>query len=194
MHPREFHSIKKNIFNIVTVLDLTNTHNLGFVSASVMNLINRGYPFRFGFVPIIETEDSLKIARLLYWLNDTYGTEMTMMFFRSVSFWVSISSGRQAEPWFQVFFANAQQTTINWDILKQEFAKLLLEKPLKAKAETDFDFITTEGTDIPLEKIQRYIKRLGVSLGSTPDGEIFINGKPVQMSGVGCVLSGNIGI
>lgn len=85
MHPREFHSIKKNIFNIIVVLDLTNTNALGFVSASVMNLINRGYPFRFGLVPIVETEGSLKMARLLYWLNDTYGTQTTMMFLRSVS-------------------------------------------------------------------------------------------------------------
>ena len=88
-----------------------------------------------------------------------------------------------------MFFANAQQTTINWDILKGEFAKLLMEKPLKTKAETDFDVITTKGADIPLEKIQRYTKRLGVSLGSTPDGEVFINGKPVEMSGVGYVPS-----
>ena len=92
-----------------------------------------------------------------------------------------------------MFFANAHQTTIDWDILKREFAKLLMEKPLKAKAETDFDFITTKSTEIPLEKIQQYIKRLGVSLGSTPDGEVFINGKPVQMSGVGYVLPGNAG-
>lgn len=69
-----------------------------------------------------------------------------------------------------------------------------MEKPLKIKAETDFDFITSESTEIPLEKIQQYIKRLGVSLGSTPDGEVFINGKPVQMSSVGYVLSENTGI
>jgi UDP-glucose:glycoprotein glucosyltransferase len=85
MHPREFHSIKRNMFNVITVLDLTNTNTLGFVSASVMNLINRGYPFRFGLVPIVETEGSLKMARLVYWLNDTYGTQTTMMFLRRVS-------------------------------------------------------------------------------------------------------------
>lgn len=85
MHPREFHNIKKNIFNIITVVDLTNTNTLGFVSASIMTLIDRGYPFRFGIVPIVETEGSLKMARLLYWLNDTYGTQMTMTFIRSVS-------------------------------------------------------------------------------------------------------------
>lgn len=98
MHPREFHNIKRNIFNIVSMFDLTNTNTLGFVSASIMNLINRGYPFRFGLVPIVETEGSLKMARLLYWLNDTYGTQMTMAFFRSVSSWVSILvSGRRVE-------------------------------------------------------------------------------------------------
>ena len=194
MHPREFHSIKRNIFNIVSMFDLTNTNTLGFVSASIMNLINRGYPFRFGLVPIVETEGSLKMARLLYWLNDTYGTQMTMTFFRSVSSWVLILvSGRRVESSSQVFFANAHQTTIDWDILKREFTKLLMEKPLKAKAETDFDFITTKSTEIPLEKIQLYTKRLGVSLGSTPDGEVFINGKPVQMTGVGYVLPENAG-
>jgi hypothetical protein len=92
MHPREFHSIKKNMFNIVTVLDLTNTNTLGFVSASIMNLINRGYPFRFGLVPIVETEGSLKMARLLYWLNDAYGTQMSMTFLKRVSSSVLIRS------------------------------------------------------------------------------------------------------
>lgn len=86
IHPREFHSIKRNLFNIIMVLDLTDTNILGFVSSTLMSLIERGYPFRFGLVPIIETEDSLKIARLFYWLNDTYGTQMTMQFFRRVSF------------------------------------------------------------------------------------------------------------
>lgn len=94
-----------------------------------------------------------------------------------------------------MFFANAQHTTISWDVLKREFAGLLAEEqPLKAKAETDFDFITTKGVDIPLEKIQQYTKRLGVSLASAPDGEVFINGKPVEMSGVGCSSSERSGI
>lgn len=90
-----------------------------------------------------------------------------------------------------MFYANAQQTTLNWDILRQEFAKLLMEeKPLKVKAETDFDFITTKGADIPLEEVRQYTKRLGVSLDSTPSGEVFINGKPVEMSGVCCIPLG----
>lgn len=82
-------------------------------------------------------------------------------------------------------YANLQQTALDWDALRQEFTKFLLEeKPLKDKMETDFDVITTKGTDIPLEKIRQYTKRLGISLGSTPDGEVFVNGKPVEMSGV----------
>jgi UDP-glucose:glycoprotein glucosyltransferase len=80
------------MFNIITVLDLTNTNVLGFVAGSVINLINRGYPFRFGLVPIVETEDSLKMARLLYWLNDSYGTQTTMLFLKRVSSHASILS------------------------------------------------------------------------------------------------------
>jgi len=157
-----------------------------------MNLIDRGYPFRFGLVPIVETEGSLKMARLLYWLNDTYGTKMTMMFFRRVSSQVSIPLVVRTQSWFQVFYANAQQPSLNWDILRQEFAKLLIEeKPLKTATETDFDLITTKSAEIPLEKIRQYTKRLGVSLDSTPGGEGFVNGKPVEMNGVGCVPSGH---
>ena len=187
MHPREFHSIKKNMFNIITVLDITNTNTLGFISVTLMNLINRGYPFRFGLVPIIETEVSLKMARLLYWLTDAYGTQQTMAFLRGVSFSKIVAdSGRRIESWLQVAYAHLQQTTLDWDILKREFAKLIMEeKPLKSKTEMDFDFITTKGTDIPLEGIRQYTKRLDISLGSTPDGEVFVNGKPVEMSGVG---------
>lgn len=166
MHPREFHSIKKNIFNIVTVLDITNTNSLGFVTVTLMNLINRGYPFRFGLVPIIETERSLKMARLLYWLNDAYGPQTTVMFLRRVA------------------YANLHQTTFDWDTLKREFTKFLAEeKPLKPKMEADFDVITNEGSDIPLEKIRQYTKRLGIDVGSTPDGEVFVNGKPIEMTG-----------
>lgn len=99
---------------------------------------------------------------------------------------IDLAGARRAKLCIQVFFANAQQTTPDWGILRREFTRLLgEEKPLKTKTEIDFDFITTKSTEIPLEKIQQYIKRLGVSLGSTPDGEVFINGKPVQMSGVG---------
>ena len=90
----------------------------------------------------------------------------------------------------QVFYANAQQTALNWDIIRHEFAKHLMEeKPLKTPMETNFDFITTKGTDIPLEKVRHYAKRLGISLDSTPDGEVFINGKPVEMNGVGRIPS-----
>jgi UDP-glucose:glycoprotein glucosyltransferase len=96
----------------------------------------------------------------------------------------------RAKIWFQVFYANTQQTTLNWDIIRHEFAKHLMEeKPLKTQTETNFDFITTKGTDITLEKARHYAKRLGVSLDSTPDGEVFINGKPVEMNGVGCIPS-----
>ena len=83
-------------------------------------------------------------------------------------------------------YANLHQTTFDWDTLKREFMKFLAEeKPLKPKTEADFDVITTEGSDIPLEKIRQYTRRLGIDVGSTPDGEVFVNGKPIEMSGVG---------
>ena len=39
------------------VLDLSQTSALKFITGSVSNIINRGFPFRFGVVPVTENED-----------------------------------------------------------------------------------------------------------------------------------------
>lgn len=50
--------IKHNMFNTVLVMDLSQTSNVYLITTAVANVINRGLPFRFGIVPLIEDEDS----------------------------------------------------------------------------------------------------------------------------------------
>ena len=57
MYPGQFPNVKVNLFNVVLVLDLSQTSALNFITGSVSSIINRNFPFRFGVVPIIETED-----------------------------------------------------------------------------------------------------------------------------------------
>jgi len=47
-------------------------------------LIDRSYPTRMGFVPIVETEDGVKMARALYYLTQNYGRLSTIRFLRAV--------------------------------------------------------------------------------------------------------------
>lgn len=57
MYPGAMPSIKANLFNIVLILDLSQTVSLNFLAGPVTSIINRDLPLRFGLVPTAETED-----------------------------------------------------------------------------------------------------------------------------------------
>lgn len=58
LYPGQFPSIKANVFNVVLVLDLSKTNSVNFVAGAMANILERNFPFRFGLVPIVETEES----------------------------------------------------------------------------------------------------------------------------------------
>ena len=57
MYPGQFPSVKANLFNTVLALDLSKIPSINFIVGPVSNIIERGLPFRFGVVPIVETEE-----------------------------------------------------------------------------------------------------------------------------------------
>jgi UDP-glucose:glycoprotein glucosyltransferase len=57
MYPGQFPNIKLNLFNVVIVLDLSQTSALKLITGSISGIINRSFPIRFGVVPITETEE-----------------------------------------------------------------------------------------------------------------------------------------
>jgi UDP-glucose:glycoprotein glucosyltransferase len=56
LYPGQFHSLRRNLNNIVLVLDLSSPASLHFITVPIPTFINRGLPFRFGVVPLVETE------------------------------------------------------------------------------------------------------------------------------------------
>ena len=84
MYPGQAPTVRRNMFNIVFVLDLSRPASLHFISNTMSMLINRSYPVRLGIVPVVETEDGAKMARLFYYLMQNYGRIATMRFFGSV--------------------------------------------------------------------------------------------------------------
>ena len=58
MFPGSFPNVRRNLFNTVLVMDLSRSSNVYFIATAVANIVNRGLPFRFGVVPIINDEDS----------------------------------------------------------------------------------------------------------------------------------------
>lgn len=57
MYPGALPAVKANLFNVVLVLDLSQTSSLNFMSGPMSNILNRDLPIRFGVVPQVESAD-----------------------------------------------------------------------------------------------------------------------------------------
>jgi UDP-glucose:glycoprotein glucosyltransferase len=84
LYPGQAPTIRRNMYNVVVVFDLSRPSSLRFITNTLSMLIDRSFPARFGIVPIVETEDSVKMAKLFYYLVQNYGRRATMGFFSSV--------------------------------------------------------------------------------------------------------------
>lgn len=57
VYPGQLPSVKLNLFNVVLAFDLSQMPAISFIPGAVNYIIQRGLPFRFGVVPIVETEN-----------------------------------------------------------------------------------------------------------------------------------------
>ncbi|PPQ88795.1 hypothetical protein CVT25_010481 [Psilocybe cyanescens] len=167
MYPGSLPSIKANLFNIVLVLDLSQTTSLNFLAGGVTNIINRDIPLRFGLVPIVETEDGKKMARLFYHLVKNYGRKKTLQFINSIS---------------QIRLpAQLQTAELDWHTVRHTYDELVArereENPEAAFPALDSIFKGEEEDVARLDKINVYTERLGSTLASSETGHAFFNGK-----------------
>jgi UDP-glucose:glycoprotein glucosyltransferase len=84
MYPGQIPTVRRNMFNAVLVFDLARPSSLRFITDTLTMLIDRLFPVRFGIVPIVETEEGVKMAKVFYYLMQNYGRQRTMRFFASV--------------------------------------------------------------------------------------------------------------
>ncbi|KAH9024388.1 UDP-glucose:glycoprotein glucosyltransferase-domain-containing protein [Lactarius pseudohatsudake] len=80
-YPGQAPTIRRNMFNVVFVFDLSRSASLHFITNTISMLIDRSYPIRLGIVPIVETEEGTRMARVFYYLTENYGRGATMRFF-----------------------------------------------------------------------------------------------------------------
>jgi UDP-glucose:glycoprotein glucosyltransferase len=72
------------MYNVIFVFDLARQSSLHFITATLSMLIDHSYPVRFGIVPIVESEEGVKMAKVFYYLVQNYGRQKMMRFFNSV--------------------------------------------------------------------------------------------------------------
>ncbi|TFY65772.1 hypothetical protein EVG20_g5315 [Dentipellis fragilis] len=163
-YPGQINVVRLNFYNAIVVVDLSRTSSLDYLLGIVSNMIERGFPIRFGIVPIADTESGSKMAKLFYYLVDTHGRKRTMAFFKKLL----LSDGVDAIPEY-VDMAKARSV---FEYLANT------EEPVEGKIALDFPtIIEGAGEDelARLAKARAYTKRLGADPAS--DGHIFANGK-----------------
>jgi hypothetical protein len=84
LYPGQAPTVRRNMYNVVLLLDLARPFSLRFITNTLSMLVDRLFPVRFGIVPIVETEEGVKMAKVFYYLVQNYGRQKTMGFFSSV--------------------------------------------------------------------------------------------------------------
>jgi Thioredoxin-like domain len=84
LYPGQAPTIRRNMYNVVLVFDLARLSSLRFITNTLSLLIDRSFPVRLGIVPIVETDEGVKMAKMFYYLVQNYGRRATMGFFSSV--------------------------------------------------------------------------------------------------------------
>ncbi|KAL5522625.1 hypothetical protein ACEPAG_8642 [Sanghuangporus baumii] len=184
LYPGQFHNVKQNLINIVLVADLSQTATLNFIAGPVNNIISRGFPIRFGVVPTVETEDAKKMARLYYYMIDTFGRAKTMGFLSQV--------GQIRMP------VHLLPAAIDWSLVRREFTELqrnlaregitTSDTPVNLESildgtyslpdsENDDEEAPRPGITERIERAQVYAERLDATSASCPTGHVFVNGK-----------------
>ncbi|KAG6839745.1 hypothetical protein C0991_012004, partial [Blastosporella zonata] len=152
-------SVKYNVFNVILALDLSQSQSLNFIAGSMATLIDRHLPLRFGLVPISETEDGTRMARLFYHVVSNYGRKKTLAFIHE---------------------AKATETPkVNWDIVERLFADFAQVEGSETHTVAELDDILAgkSSSEAPLEQARAYAERLGATLSASSSGHVFFNGK-----------------
>ncbi|KAJ7078310.1 glycosyltransferase family 24 protein [Mycena belliarum] len=171
LYPGQFHNIKLNLFNVVLVLDLSQPSSLHTLTGAVASIISRHFPFRFGIVPLAETDDGAKMARLFYHAVRAYGRKRTMGFLKQV---------------LGSFTGTGPESRLDWTAVALAFAELAAEGGNADDKGAALDFgaiVQGQGDEaaLELEKGRRYAERLGATLAVSPSGHGFVNGKHLEM-------------
>ncbi|TFK38220.1 UDP-glucose:Glyco protein glucosyltransferase-domain-containing protein [Crucibulum laeve] len=165
IYPGQLPSVKLNLFNVILVLDLSQSTSITFLAGPMASIIDRSIPFRFGVVPIAETEESKKMAKLFYYLRQTYGRKKTMTFIKQL---------REIVP--------ETSATVPWSAVRSAYDDLFeLEESSETPPASLDDIVNGNIPAAPLGKVAAYTERLGATLAASPFGHAFFNGKHFDM-------------
>lgn len=83
--PGQLPSCRRDIHNAIVSIDLTSTEQVTTLLDTILTLIRRGIPLRWGIVPQTSTPGALEQAKVAYHLQETYGITALEVYLQAVS-------------------------------------------------------------------------------------------------------------
>ncbi|KAK6902778.1 hypothetical protein I203_108037 [Kwoniella mangroviensis CBS 8507] len=170
LYPGQFHTVRKNTWNLIFVLDLAQVSSLDIIANSISPMIQRGLPIRFGVVPMFESgkdDISAQMAKIFHYVVKTFGRGSTRDFLAAL---VSATPHSPQLP-----------GVLTLDTVRKAYDMLSLTS---TKTGLPFDeVLSTELFDPHLEKTAAYITRLMATKEESAQGHLFVNGKHTIVNG-----------
>ena len=84
-YPGQLPSVRRDIHNAIVPVDFTSDEHVLTVLDTILSLIKRGIPLRWGIVPQTATKGALEQAKVVYYLQDSYGLSAVIKYLQAVS-------------------------------------------------------------------------------------------------------------
>ncbi|KAJ2964307.1 hypothetical protein NQZ79_g834 [Umbelopsis isabellina] len=160
-YPGQLRTIRKNIFNILFVMDLSKPKSISSISNAVQDMIQKGYPIRFGLVPKLgsnQKDPESVMSICLHYLTKEFGQTIAIDFLNEVLRVVS----------------SKEESAASFETIRDAFQAVAQDLQFNDDQETSFKSIIN-GHNRYVEESTEYQKRLG--LFANDEQAVFINGK-----------------
>ncbi|KAH8556358.1 UDP-glucose:glycoprotein glucosyltransferase-domain-containing protein [Umbelopsis sp. PMI_123] len=159
-YPGQLRTIRKNIFNVLFTVDLSQPKWAATISGSVQDMVKKGYPIRFGVVPKLgsnrESPETL-MAICMHNFVEAHGAPFALQFLNEA---LQISH-------------STEEKQLSYNNIKAAF-DATSDSLGRDESEKTFDQVI-HGYDDYIKDMTQYQKRLGIFDNS--DQAVFINGK-----------------
>lgn len=157
-YPGQLPSVRRDIHNAIVPVDLTSAGEVSIILDTILSLIKRGIPLRWGFVPQTMTPGALDQAKVVYYLKDSYGLSAVIKYLTA-----SVDAKKLGAPEKAIYDA-----VVKGAKLRNEREALELESVL-----------TSGGIQARIDASKQYLRRLAADTSNAP---LFVNGVPVPLT------------
>ncbi|KAH5085410.1 hypothetical protein HBH95_026520 [Parastagonospora nodorum] len=156
--PGQLPSVRRDIHNAIVPIDFTSIDDVTTIVDTILSLVQRGIPLRWGLVPQILTDGALEQAKVIYYLQDAYGIAGVTSYLQD-----SLNNKNLASPDKNAFASVIKDGQLVADREALELTEVLKSEEVLKRAEA----------------AKQYLKRLAANV---PNAPVFVNGVPVAQT------------